>query len=91
VSDGYVRATVFSPQLGWLHTFGSGFSLGFDFGLQVPLSASRIEYRTRIPEGVPTEFVQTYVAPNDQKVEDTIERLARTPLPFANLRIGWLF
>ena len=40
-SRGSVRTLVLTPQIGLQQTWGSGFTLGIDLGLQIPLAPSR--------------------------------------------------
>jgi hypothetical protein len=89
-SEGSVRALVVTPQLGYFHTFGAGFSVGVDFGAQIPIAPSEVEFATTVSNTVPQRLVEQYVTPNDQKVRDTLETVGRTPLPTINLKIGWL-
>ncbi len=84
-----VRTLVLTPQLGLQHTFGSGFTLGFDVGLQVPLAPSEIHFDTKVPPEVPQEVIDKYVKPNDQKVQDTLETIGRATIPTLNVRMGW--
>jgi len=90
-SEASVRTMVLTPQLGLLHTFEIGLSLGVDIGAQVPIRPSKIEVTTDLPDGVPPEIVEAYISPNDQKVYDTLEQIGRTTVPTINVRIGWLF
>lgn len=89
-SDASVRTLVLTPQIGFLKTFGSGFSLGMDVGAQLPIAPSQIQFESRVSSDLPQGLVDEYLAPNDQKVRDTLEEVGRTPLPTVNLRIGWL-
>lgn len=84
-----VRTLVLTPQIGLQHTFGSGFTLGIDVGVQVPLAPSEIRFDTRLPVEVPPEVNEKYVEPNDQKVRDTLETIGRATIPTLNLRVGW--
>lgn len=90
-SKASVRTLVLTPQIGLQHTFGSGFTLGIDGGLQVPLAPSEIEFETQLPPEVPPEVIEKFVEPNDQKVRDTLEKIGRAIVPTLNLRVGWLF
>ncbi|GMV15317.1 MAG: hypothetical protein HS104_29535 [Polyangiaceae bacterium] len=85
-----VRTLVLTPQLGLQHTFGSGFTLGIDVGLQVPLAPSEVHFDTQLPPDVPAEVIDKYVKPNDQKVQDTLETIGRATVPTLNLRAGWM-
>lgn len=89
-SEASVRTMVLTPQLGLLHTFEVGFSVGVDIGAQVPIKPSDVELTTNVPHGVPPEVVDAFIAPNDVVVRDTLERVGRTILPTINVRIGWL-
>ncbi|MBK7586154.1 MAG: hypothetical protein IPI67_38970 [Myxococcales bacterium] len=85
-----VRTLVLTPQIGLQHIFGSGFTLGIDVGLQIPLAPSEIHFDTQLPPGVPAEVIDKYVKPNDQKVQDTLETIGRATVPTLNLRVGWM-
>ena len=85
-----VRTKVLTPQLGLLHRFDIGLSLGIDIGAQVPIRPSEIRVTTDVPDGVPPGVVDAYIAPNDQKVYDTLQKVGRTTVPTINVRIGWL-
>jgi hypothetical protein len=89
-SKGSVRTLVLTPQIGLQKTFGSGFTLGIDAGLQVPLAPSEIHFSTQLPPEVPQEVIDKYVKPNQEKVRDTLETIGRATVPTLNLRIGWL-
>jgi hypothetical protein len=92
-----VHTLVLTPQIGLFHTFGSGFSLGADIGAQVPIAPSQINFASEvqfpavIPPVAQDQIRAQYVAPNDQKVRDTLRKIGRTVIPTFNLRIGWLF
>jgi hypothetical protein len=92
-SQGSVRTLVLTPVLGYLHTFGSGFSLGIDAGMQVPIAPSEVEFESKTSGSIPPQFqpvVDQALAPTDAAVRDTLETIGRTPLPTFNLRLGWL-
>lgn len=88
--SGSVETMVLIPQFGYLHTFGSGFSFGLDFGIQLPIAPSKIDFKREVVSGLPQDFVDEYLLLYDRKVYDTLETIGRTPLPTVNLRIGWL-
>lgn len=90
VSEASVRTLILTPQIGFLKTFGSGFSVGMDVGAQIPIAPSQIRYETHVDPQFPPQFVSEYVTPNDQKVRETLEEVARTPIPTVNLRFAWL-
>jgi hypothetical protein len=89
-SSASVQALVLTPELGYIFTFRSGFTFGFDAGVQIPVAPSDIEFDNGVPAGLPPAFVEQYVAPNDAKVRSTLERVGRTVLPTFHLRMGWL-
>jgi hypothetical protein len=96
-SEGSVRTMIVTPQIGYFYTTEIGFSIGFDFGAQVPIAPSEVTYKSHLalpsntPQAVVNGIQSEYVAPNDKKVRDTLETIGRTPLPTANFKIGWLF
>lgn len=85
---GSVRTMVLTPQLGYLHTFGSGFSMGIDIGAQIPIAPSAVKFESTVS---PPEVAELGPFKEQQKkVRDTLETVGRTPLPTLNIRIGWL-
>lgn len=64
-----------TPRLGWLGTWGPGFSVSFDMGAQLALK---------------TDLAQTGVASQSDALS-TVSRYARVPQPSMNLKIGWMF
>jgi hypothetical protein len=96
VSEASVRTMVLTPQIGIFHTWGPGFSLGIDFGAQVPIAPSEIQFDTQVgyPAGVPDvakqEFQRSYIDPNDERVKQSLEKVGRTIIPTVNIRMGWL-
>jgi hypothetical protein len=94
-SKGSVQSMVLTPQLGYFQIFGSGFCVGVDIGAQIPIAKSEIELETHVTSGVasqevPKEVVDRYIGPGQKEVRDTLESVARTPIPTFNLRIGWM-
>ncbi len=93
-SQASVRTLVLTPQLGLLHTFGSGFTLGADVGAQVPIAPSQVDFATQIPSTIPAAFKsqiqKQYVDPNDAKVRSSLDKIGRTPIPTFGIKIGWL-
>lgn len=88
--EGTAQALVLTPQLGYFHIFSSGFSAGADLGVQIPVARSKSSFDRRISVPVPEELAEEYIGPTDRKVRDTLEDIARTPIPSVNLRIGWM-
>jgi hypothetical protein len=86
-----VRTLVLTPQIGFLKTFGSGFSVGLDLGAQVPIAPSEVDFTTAAPPEFSQQVVDEVTAPHDQEVINTLERIGRTPIPTFNFRLGWLF
>ncbi|HVU02511.1 MAG TPA: hypothetical protein VHE30_12195 [Polyangiaceae bacterium] len=90
-SEGSVRTLVLTPTVGLMHTFGSGFTLGFDVGAQVPIAPSQVEFKTTVSAPGPSQqYVNDLVKANDKKVRDTLDTIGRTIVPTLNLRLGWL-
>ncbi|HEX3849463.1 MAG TPA: hypothetical protein VHW01_00770 [Polyangiaceae bacterium] len=93
-SQASVRTLVLTPQLGLLHTFGSGFSLGADIGAQLPIAPSQVDFTTQIPSSIPpayrSQIQKTYIDPNDAKVRSSLDKIGRTPIPTFNIKIGFL-
>jgi hypothetical protein len=85
-SAGTVRSLVLTPQIGFFKTYGSGFSIGLDFGAQVPIAPSEIQLSTTYPSQLPAG----YQSDSDKKVRDTLERVGQQIVPTVNLRIGFL-
>jgi hypothetical protein len=97
-SQGSVKTLVLTPQIGLFHTFGSGFSLGFDVGLQVPIAPGQVTFKSQvnllddpqIPEATRQQLNNQYVKPTDDQVRGTLQTIGRTIIPTFNVRIGWL-
>ena len=92
-SQASVRTLVLTPQIGLLHTFGSGFTLGADVGAQLPIAPSQVDFSTQIPsfpEPFRTQIQTNYLKPNDDKVRSSLDKIGRTPIPTFGIKIGWL-
>jgi hypothetical protein len=95
-SKGSVETMVLTPQIGYFYTTRIGFSIGIDFGAQIPIAPSDISYDSRapLPPGTPQAVVDQvqsqYIDAIDRDVGDTLRTVGKTPLPTVNLRIGWL-
>jgi hypothetical protein len=85
-----VQTLVLTPELGYFHIFGSGFGLGVDAGLQIPVAPSDITFQRGAISGLPPQVGDAAFAPHDQKVRTTLERVGRTILPAFHLRVGYL-
>jgi hypothetical protein len=64
-----------TPRLGWLGTWGPGFSVSFDMGAQLALK---------------TDLAQTGAASQTDTLS-TVSKYASVPQPSMNLKIGWMF
>lgn len=89
-SEASIRTMVLTPTIGLLHTFGSGFTLGVDVGAQIPIAPSTTRFNTFVPSVVPQQVIDKYVKPNDQQVQDSLDKVGRAIIPTLNLRLGWL-
>ena len=90
-AEGTVETLVLTPVIGYVYTWRAGFTFGFDVGAQIPVASSRVEVKDEVHGGsLPTEVVESYLAPNRQKVRETLEKVGQTVLPAFHFRIGWL-
>jgi hypothetical protein len=82
IKDG-VKVFYVTPHVGWFKRAGSGFTIGAELGIRVPLSTKR--YTERSGPGDYTPEVR-------KAVDDGMELLAKKPLPFLTLlRLGYSF
>lgn len=82
-----VSVLVATPHAGYLHTFGSGFTLAAEVGAAVPLGTSDVSVSTALPDGTPPEA--RAVIEQEQIV--AMKKLGATVLPSISLRMGWMF
>jgi hypothetical protein len=85
-----VQTLVLTPEIGYFHIFGAGFSFGVDAGLQIPIAPSDISFERGAISGLPSQISDQALAPYDQKVRTTLEKVGRTILPAFHLRAGFL-
>lgn len=85
-ADASVRSMVLTPQLGWFATWGSGFSLGIDFGAQVPIAPSEIKLTTNVPPQIPASYTESTTT----EVRSTLEKIGKSVVPTLNIKVGWL-
>ena len=94
-SDGTVEMLVLTPEFGYFFTFKSGFTMGVEAGIQIPVAPSEIHFDSRIEADLPPEVRQavndSFVEPADARVRDTLERVGQTVLPTIGIKMGWLF
>lgn len=96
-SEATVQTLVLTPELGYFFTFKSGFTMGVEVGLQIPIAPSKIDFKSRVnyPSGWSDELKQViqtqYVEPTDARVESTLEKVGQTILPTIGIKMGWLF
>jgi hypothetical protein len=96
-SEATVQTLVLTPELGYFFTFKSGFTLGVEAGLQIPIAPSDIDFESRVnyPSGWSDELKQViqtqYVEPTDARVHSTLEKVGQTILPTVGIKMGWLF
>jgi hypothetical protein len=94
-SRGTVRTLMLTALLGYFYTTKIGFSFGVDAGAQIPIAPSKVDFSSDVQTGaIPAPLVQMYkeryMTPTDKSVRDTLEKIGRTILPTANLRLGWI-
>lgn len=70
-----ISSLYLTPHLGWLSTWDSGFSIGFDVGAQLPISAS---VTTTGPDKAAAN------------ADSLVRALATLPLPTVSLKLGWM-
>jgi hypothetical protein len=90
-SEATMQTLVLTPELGYFYTFKSGFTMGVEAGLQIPIAPSEIEFESRVDDRLPDAVVERFVTPTDERVEDTLERVGQTILPTIGIKLGWLF
>ena len=95
-SRGSIRTMALTPQVGYLHVSAIGLAIGVDVGIALPVAPSNIQYQSSLtlPPNTPTPIVdavrQQLLEPNNHKVEDTLQRIGRSPVPTINVRVGWM-
>jgi hypothetical protein len=96
-SEATMQTLVLTPELGYFFTFKSGFTMGVEAGLQIPIAPSEIHFKSRVnyPSGWSDELKQVietqYVEPTDARVESTLDKVGQTILPTLGIKMGWLF
>ena len=90
-SEGSVHTLVLTPEIGLFHTFDSGFSIGFDIGVQVPIAPSDVKLNLNLPAGLPQAVIDQFVVPTNMKVKNTLHTVGRTTIPTFGVFVGWLF
>ena len=91
-----VDSPYLTPQFGWFWVFHSGFCIGLDFGVQVPLaSKTELSFTTDNPY---TNVVLSYLEQLQQyqnlqnQVQDAGNKVGKLVLPYTTLlRLGWMF
>ena len=92
-SKSEIKARFINPHMGWLSCEDSGFTIGFEFGLHIPLKASSSFSAEARDPNLDSELKQS---PEFKEQKDDLDSLVKkfekTPIPYINfLRIGWLF
>jgi hypothetical protein len=91
VTDGSVDTFVVTPEVGYIYTSRAGFSIGFDLGAQIPAASSQVKLETHVvAPGISSAMLEPYLAPDQEKVRQTLVKVGQTVLPAFHLRIGWL-
>lgn len=87
-----VNTTFLTPHLGWFATWDSGFTLGFELGYQMAMSADADDTQITLG-GVNTaaaEQSEDYKK-NKKDIEDQAELIGEKSLPYlALLKLGWM-
>ena len=90
-SEATVDTLVLAPELGYFFTWKSGFTMGVDAGVQIPIAPSEISFESRVDSQIPREVVDQFTGPTDDRVESTLERVGQTIIPTVGIKMGWLF
>jgi hypothetical protein len=90
-SEATMQTLVLTPELGYFYTFKSGFTLGVEAGLQIPVAPSEIRFKSHVDDDIPDPVVDQFVTPTDERVQETLERVGQTILPTIGIKMGWLF
>jgi hypothetical protein len=95
-ADGTINAAYVTPQFGWMWVFSGGFTLGFDFGILVPISP-----RTQIDLVADSALGNTAIdivrstasyQELESRVDDVGNRVGKLNLPYVTvLKLGWMF
>ncbi len=81
---GSVTTTYVAPTLGFMWTWDFGLAVGFDVGVQIPVSNTRQYDATFAGIAVPDSELKD--------LDDTLKKIGTTPIPVVNaLRVGFLF
>jgi hypothetical protein len=91
-----ITSAYLTPHLGWFKVFNSGFTLGFDFGLQVPVRPqTQIAIATNNNvANIALDLIEQTKQYQDlqTKVQDAGDKIGKIPLPYMTvLRLGWMF
>ena len=90
-TTGSVETLILTPEIGYVYTWRAGFTFGFDVGAQIPIAPSNVSLQDHVVAGgLPQNLVDSYLAPDREKVHATLEKVGQTILPAFHLRIGWL-
>ncbi|APJ04434.1 FecR family protein [Silvanigrella aquatica] len=87
----------FAPQIGWQKIWESGFTLGTELGVQIPINSGNENYWTEILTNDSTQYnyiINSYAYQSFQNnIRDNVASYFRyKTLPFWNIiKIGWLF
>lgn len=80
-----IETTYLSPKLGVLFVTRSGFAIGADGGVEIPVSGSE-------PELTQSSLGLTTPVQSDNQLVGVARRIAKSPLPFLNvLRVAYMF
>lgn len=90
-----IESKYLTPQIGWFARWDSGFTLGFDFGLQMPSGTSselQTSFENVSAAGEAEVKNSAEYKKNKKDVEDAAEMIGKKAIPYITLiRLGWLF
>lgn len=94
-----MSSPIIAPQLGWLWTWDSGFTLGLNFGVQIPLAKDpevKVKYQgvdvSDAPNQIPDQDKRDKANSLKDSVQSVAKLVGKTPLPQIDLlKIGFFF
>jgi hypothetical protein len=93
-----ITSVYLTPHVGWMKVYESGFLLGFEAGLQVPISMhNSLDTETTDDGGLTTVGINDIVNTSQYinargKVSDAIHDIGTLPMPYFTVaRVGWMF
>lgn len=92
-STSEIRSKFINPHIGWITREDSGFTIGFELGLNIPIKSSSSFKSEALDSALDSELKEDDEFKEQKKdLEDLVGKVEKTVIPYINfLRIGWLF